>query len=158
MQGSDLKIISNDHLLFHLEELVRSEGNTTVQIAQHLAEVEERRLHAAAGYPSLYEYAVKRLGYSKSSAARRIRLARVGRKLPEVYSYLERGEVTLTGIDTCAEELLSEKGEMILERLRGMSRSEIERVFRQVKLVSPVLLRERIEPVKVLHFKTTRSW
>lgn len=110
MNSNALDHLSNDELLFRLHKLVQSEGSSTIQVARHLAEVESRRLYAAAGYPSRYEYAVRALGYSGSSASRRIRLARVGRLLPQVYDYLESGEVTFSALESRAEELLAEGG------------------------------------------------
>ena len=87
--------LSDVELIAQLKTLVRSERGVTEQVIRHLAEVDTRRLYAKEGYSSLFDYAVKGLGYSGASAMRRINAARVGVKAPEVFELIERGESRL---------------------------------------------------------------
>ena len=75
-----LKSLSDNSLLNQLNCLVKQEHDLTLEILPHLLEVEDRGLHLRAGYPSLYKYCVDSLGFSESTAVRRIRAAsaRVG--------------------------------------------------------------------------------
>jgi hypothetical protein len=63
-----------------------------------LREVEKRRLFSKLKYPSLFEYAVKDLGYSEPEAARRISAMRLLRDVPEISKKVESGELTLTNM------------------------------------------------------------
>ena len=85
----NLDRLSNSEVISRLENLVLKEKETTTEIIRHLAEVDRRRLYASEGFSSLFDYAVKKLGYSNSAATRRIKVARAGVRLPEVFSYLE---------------------------------------------------------------------
>jgi hypothetical protein len=48
--------LSNEALISRLQALATAERDTTVELVVHLAELETRRLHLAAGYPSLFVY------------------------------------------------------------------------------------------------------
>ena len=64
----ELNCLSNSELISRLESLVQTEKETTAEIIRHLAEVDSRRLYASLGYSSLFDYAVRNLGYSDSAA------------------------------------------------------------------------------------------
>ena len=85
---NNLAGLSDRELIVRLERLVSHEKETTTEIIRHLSEVEVRKLHLDLGYNSLFDYATRGLGYSDSAAARRIRVARVGSNVPEIYNYL----------------------------------------------------------------------
>ena len=63
-------------LLHDLATLVARERTTTAQLLAHLAEVDARRLHLPAGFPSMFLYCVHELGLSEDGAFKRIRAAR----------------------------------------------------------------------------------
>ena len=52
--------------------LVRHERHVLGAIIEHLAEAEARRLYLRRGRSSLFDYAVRELGYSDAAAARNI--------------------------------------------------------------------------------------
>ena len=79
----NLDRLSNSEVISRLENLVLHEKETTTEIIRHLAEVDRRRLYASEGFSSLFEYVTKKLGYSKTSAMRRISVARAAKNLPE---------------------------------------------------------------------------
>ena len=82
--------LSDRELLARVKVLVSQERATTLEILVHLNEVERRRLHLRLGYPSLFEYCTRHLGYSSSAAGRRIHAARCVRDYPEIYGLLEK--------------------------------------------------------------------
>ena len=122
----ELNRLSNSEVISRLECLVLSEKETATEIIRHLAEVDRRRLYASEGFSSLFEYVTKKLGYSKTSAMRRISVARAAKKLPEVFSYLEEDKVTLSSLNACGDLLLGEHGKQVLEELQGKSKEEAE--------------------------------
>jgi len=115
----ELNCLSNSELISRLESLLQSEKETTAEIIRHLAEVDSRRLYASLGYSSLFDYAVKKLGYSDSAATRRIKVARAGVKLPEIFNYLEDEKVTLSSLNICTDLLLGENGKSVLKGITG---------------------------------------
>ena len=64
--------MSDDELLEKARELAHNQTALTIITIHHLSEIERRRLYAKRGYPSLFEYAVRELYYSKAGAWRRI--------------------------------------------------------------------------------------
>jgi hypothetical protein len=91
-----LKGLSDKELLNRLRNLVKKEHNLTLEILPHLIEVENRKIYRALGYSSMFVYCTDGLGYSESSAQRRICAARAIRRCPEAYDYLRDGRVNLS--------------------------------------------------------------
>ena len=92
----NFKNISDDLLLEKTKELVTEERKITLQVLWHLREVENRKLHAARGFSSLFEYCVKELKYSEPSAQRRISSMRLLKEIPEVEEKITDGALSLT--------------------------------------------------------------
>ena len=132
-----------------------SEKETTTEIIRHLAEVDRRRLYASEGFSSLFDYAVNKLGYSNSAATRRIKVARAGVRLPEVFSYLEEEKVTLSSLNACTDLLLGEHGKQVLEELQGKSREEAEWLSASYQPVKKI--RDTVEKIYVGEVPTTQG-
>jgi hypothetical protein len=93
-----LKRLTDSELLTATQELVKTERVTTTAILHHLREVERRKLYADLGCSSLFEYAVRELGYSNSGAGRRIAAMRLMTEIPEVAGKLESGALSLGSV------------------------------------------------------------
>jgi 5-methylcytosine-specific restriction endonuclease McrA len=130
-----------------VKDLVARERAVTLEILLHLIEVERRRLYLGLGYPSMFEYATRRLGYSESAAARRIRAARCVRDYPEVCDLLERNEVNLVIISLVASVLTATNAKDVLGKIRGKSQREVEAIAATYR--PPVSTRDRATPVCV---------
>jgi hypothetical protein len=91
----NLKSKSNQELLNVLKLQVESERKLLMEILYSLQEVEARSLHLAMGYPDLYAFAMKELGYSSGSAYRRISAMRLLKTIPEAAPKLASGELGL---------------------------------------------------------------
>ncbi len=88
-----------DHdLLKNTKDLVRDERHLLSQILKNLKEVERRKLFSDLGYKSLFEYAVKELGYSEGQAGRRIQAMRLINEIPEIEEKIENGSLSLSNI------------------------------------------------------------
>jgi hypothetical protein len=82
---------SDRELLSDVAKLIGSHRLVTAKLVAYLAEIEERRLHLQAGFSSMFDYCVRKLQMSEGEAFRRIVAARLGRRLPLVYSLLASG-------------------------------------------------------------------
>ena len=89
--------LSDHELLASARELARQERYLNIRIIDHLKEIEARGLHIRRGYSSLFEYAVKELGFSEGAAHYRIQAKKLYTDYPEVKQQLEEGALTLTG-------------------------------------------------------------
>ena len=147
--------LSNRELLSRVKDLVSRERAVTLEILVHLIEVERRRLYLGLGYPSLFEYCVRHLGYSSSGAGRRIPAARCIRDYPEVYRLLEKNEVNLSSISLVAPILTKENKDDLLRRIRNKSQKEVEAIAAGYR--PPVSMRDRARPVCVAVASSTLS-
>jgi hypothetical protein len=91
-----LEHLSDRQLLERLQGVLRTQRCTLAELIAHLGEVEERRLHLAAAYGSLFSYCVRQLGMSEDEACRRIELARLARRFPLLFGELASGRISLS--------------------------------------------------------------
>lgn len=89
--------------------LIQTERETLTKILHHLREIERRRLFSQLGCRSLFDYAVKHLGYSEDQAYRRIQAMRAIQELPEVEEKLKSGTLSLTNLALAQKHFKQEK-------------------------------------------------
>lgn len=147
MEKLELRNLSNAEVISRLESLVKSEKETTTEVIRHLAEVDRRRLYAELGYSSLFDYAVRNLGYSNSAATRRIKVARAAKKLPELFGYLEEDKVTLSSLNVVSDLLLGDNGKQVLKDIVNKSKDETEWLVASYHPVNRI--RDKVEKVLV---------
>jgi hypothetical protein len=134
-----LKHMKDSDLLSAAHERVRAEKAATLAVLHCLREIEQRRLHIARGFQSLFDFATRELGYSPAAAQRRILAMRLLREIPALEAKIEQGLMTL---DTAAraqgffkqEEKLAgqvslEKKKEVLAQLEGKSSRQCERIL-----------------------------
>ena len=92
----NLKILSDEELEVSTKRVIVEERLKTTEVLEHIREVELRRLFAKRGMSSLFEYAVKALGYSEGAAHRRIQTMRLAGAIPEIKEKLAQGALSLT--------------------------------------------------------------
>ena len=88
--------LSDAQLLEGLQTLCGRHRATLARLLEYLVEVEERRLHLQAACPSMFQFCVQRLGMSEDEACRRIHVARLARRFPDLLVRIERGDLTLS--------------------------------------------------------------
>ena len=88
--------LSDRALLRQTSTLVRHERHLQGAIIDHLAEIEARRLFLQRGCSSLFDYAVRELGYSDAAAGRRIGAVRLCADQPGARERLRDGSLTLS--------------------------------------------------------------
>ncbi len=115
-------------------KLVKEERRLTGLVIENLQKIQEANLHLKMGYSSLFEYAVKALGYSESCAYRRTSAVKMARVLPEIKEKLNSGELNLTNL-SMAQSFFSRgkievaKQKEVLEKIEHCSKSETEKIL-----------------------------
>jgi len=133
---------------FHLEfeSAARTHQSSAINILHFINDCERRKSYLDLGYSSIFDYCVRKLGYSSSTAGRYIQAARCIRANPEVLRMLEARDVSVTSICQFASILDDENKESVLRRVKGASWRDVELVAREYR--PPVELRDRMMPVR----------
>jgi hypothetical protein len=140
-----LEKLKDSELHLNLKNLVSKERELLHEILLHVAEVDRRKLHLAMAYPSLWEYMLS-LGYSESSAYRRIQAARLLNRLPEIGSKIEEGSINLS--QACELEKVDQKHlPKLIEKLEYKSKTETQIILAQ-ELDLPIKHTETQKPQK----------
>jgi hypothetical protein len=92
----DLQSLSDNELINRIANLAREEREILTKVLHHLREIDRRRLYSAFKYTSLFDFAVRRLGYSEDQAYRRISAMKLLREIPGLENKINAGEITLT--------------------------------------------------------------
>jgi hypothetical protein len=121
--------VGNDQLLAELSVLVRRENDLMSDLLAHLAELDERRLYLDLGFASLFAYCTEALGFCKSSAGRRIAVARVCRKYPQAFARVARGELQLSVLSLLSQYLNAENVEELFEACSRKSCDQVEELL-----------------------------
>jgi hypothetical protein len=106
--------------------LARQGRGTTAALVTHLAELDARDLHLRQGYSSLFVYCREALALSEHDAYRIVAAAHAARRFPVILAMLEEGSLNLTTVKLLAPCLTVENHREVLERARGMRRSQVE--------------------------------
>ena len=93
---STVGALSDRELLREARNLVRHERHLQGAVIDHLTEIEARGLYLERGFSSLFDYAVRELGYSDAAAARRIGAMRLCTDQPDAREGLRDGSLTLS--------------------------------------------------------------
>ena len=93
---STVGVLSDRELLRQTSTLVRHERHLQGAVIDHLAEIEGRRLYLQRGCSSLFDYAVRELGYSDAAPGRRISAVRLCTDQPDARERLRDGSLTLS--------------------------------------------------------------
>ncbi|UOF01962.1 HNH endonuclease [Bdellovibrio reynosensis] len=93
-----LSHLSNSALELSLKDLVQKERKLLHLILEHIREIDSRKLYLEKAYSSIFEYLVKELGYSNSSAMRRLEAARLLREVPQIAEGIQKGSLNLSQI------------------------------------------------------------
>lgn len=148
----NLKHLTDKTLLEDLKMLVANERVFLTKILHHLKEVEDRKLYSDLKYSSLFDYAVKELGYSEAAASRRIQAARLIKHIPSLVTKIESGALSLSNLAKAQRmfalneiKSLNEK-KVILGKIEHMSARECDKELLTLLPVRP-LPPENIRPV-----------
>ena len=90
--------LSNPGLLAVVAERLKLDRETTADLLADIAEIDKRRIYAAAGYESMRLFCIHELKMSEDVAYKRVRAAEVARKFPAIYQALADGRVHLAAV------------------------------------------------------------
>ena len=86
----------SDHLLLQrVKELSAVEHHIEAVVSDHLREIERRRLYLTLGCSSMFDYAVRELGYSTGAAWRRLKTMRLCADVAGARTRLQEGTLTV---------------------------------------------------------------
>ena len=143
--------LSDNELLSRLRRNCQNERRIQAQFLAYLAVVEKRRLFAVGGYSSLFNFVVKVLGYSESTALKRIQVARQAIKFPRIYEALSQSKISLTGLSKLSPHFTEANHKVLLDEATGKSVSEIEEIvvahFPKARVKDSV--RNRVTPLSI---------
>src|SRR5688572_26789491 len=112
-----------------LAELVGRAGQNGGRILAHLADLEERRLHLLAAFPSMYAYCVGRLRLSEDEAYPRIVCARLAWRFPVIFTLVESRGLHLTALYLLRRHLTESNHAELLQAACGKTKREVEEVL-----------------------------
>ena len=119
MNLRSLSHLSNQELLRSLAAIVARDRGTTAEMLAHIAEVDDRRLYAQEGFPSMFAYCVQVLHMSEDTAFKRIRAARTARQFPAIFEAVADGRLHLSAVVVLAPYLTEENATELLAEMPG---------------------------------------
>lgn len=121
--------LSDDALITSLEGIHGAGNGLLARMILHLMEVEERRLHLKAAYPSMFDFCTRRLGMGEGAAFRRLSAARLARRFPRLLASLERGDVSLETLVLVRNHLTDANVDEVLMAVTRKSKREVEEIL-----------------------------
>lgn len=143
-----IQSLEKSELIKRTREIVALERRTTLEMIEHLREIERRLLFLEFGYSSLFEFSVKYLGLSEGSAQRKISAMRLIRDVPEAMEKLASGEITLSNasqVQTAfrAVKMDAEEKKETLEKISEMMQRQCQATLLKLVPESSSKLLER---------------
>ncbi|MGC4095023.1 MAG: HNH endonuclease signature motif containing protein [Polyangiaceae bacterium] len=126
---TSLHVVGDGELLARTLALVGREREVLAELVEHLAEIDRRRLYLDQACSSLFSYCHERLGFSEDEAIKRMRVARLVARRPEVVAELRSGNIHLTGLFLLSRFMEAPNWSELLSEARGKSRRELERLL-----------------------------
>ena len=142
-----LKSISNRQLLSSIRKLSETERRTVLSILVHLVEIDRRKLYLPMGYSSLYEFCTGYLGYSESTAVRRIKVARCLRDFPESYRLLASGQIAMSNVVKISGVITASNARGLLSEIEGRSARQVDLIVSRQRPTSSI--QDKVSPVYV---------
>ena len=136
-----------DHLVLPglVSVVTQGRANTSETLA-YIAVADERRLFAAAGYPSMYQYCLGELHLCEGSAYKHIQAARAARQFPAIFEAVEQDRLHLSAVVILAPSLNLENAADLLVAATHRTRAQIELLLSErfpqpdlATLVQPVM-------------------
>jgi len=145
--AEQLRTLSDTDFHRQFETIVSIELASTLKVLHFINDLDRRKSFLELGYSSVLDYCMRKLGYSRSGAGRRIQAARCAHRYPEVFGMLRARELSVGAAAFIAGILTDDNKDEILPRIRGASHREIERVLSEYR--PPMALRDRFHFVQV---------
>ncbi len=140
----NLKHLTDKTLLQDTKKLVQKELDSTTDVLHHLKEIERRKLFCDLGHSSMIDYAIKELGYSETSAIRRVKAARLIKEMPEISEKINDGSLSLSNLAKAdvffKREDIKEpaKKRIILKKIENQSARQCEKTLMELSPIKPL--------------------
>ena len=121
-----LEGLSAEELSESVEKLVRTEKRNVALVIVHIAEMSRRKAELACGYKNLFTYCVEKLHLSEGSVARRLQVANVSRRFPQILVALAENRISLTVAGHLAPHLREDNVDKLLSDCAGMTKRAVE--------------------------------
>jgi hypothetical protein len=118
--------LTDSQLIDELKRCARSERGATARLVAHLAEMDARQLHLAAGFSSLFAYCCEVLQLAESATYKRIEVARAARRYPAILDLLADGALSLSTARLLAPHLTGEDHRQLLADAAGLGKRAVE--------------------------------
>jgi hypothetical protein len=118
--------LSNPELLRAAHQTIQRDCVNTAELLALLAEIDSRKLYLPAGFSSMFEFCVRKLGMSEDVACKRIGVARKARKLPAIFAAVADGRVHLSGVHALVPHLTPTNVDELLAAASHHTKAEIE--------------------------------
>jgi len=128
----DVSRCTDHELVVKLRQLVAADRALSVELLMHMGEMDARGLYREQAYASMFDYSVQALHMSDAEAYLRIHAARMGRKFPLILDLFASGALHLTGIKLLGPYSTPDNHVQLLERARGKSKREVERLVAEI--------------------------
>src|SRR3984957_15053582 len=138
--------LSDEQLLSDLKRNVNKERKVRTSVIAYLGEMDIRKSYALLGYSSLYRFTTEELLYSESSALKRIQIARMARRMPELYYYLEEGKISLTALSRLCPYLPGPGGRELLTDSLGKSVRKVEEIIAS-RFPKEAIIPDEMDPI-----------
>ena len=128
----DVSRCTDHELIDKLRRLVAADRALNAELLMHLGEMEARGLYREQAYASMFDYSVRALRMSDAEAYLRIHAARLGRRFPLILELFASGALHLTAIKLLGPYLTPDNHVQLLERARGKSKRDVERLVAEI--------------------------
>jgi hypothetical protein len=125
---TDPRTLTDDALLARVAALTAAARETTAELIAHLVELEDRNLHLACGFRSLYGYC-RSLRFSEGGSYNRMEAAHAARRFPVILPMLAEGLLHLTAVRLLAPHLGDENHLALLGGAIHKSRREVDELL-----------------------------
>ena len=125
MRHGSLSHLADSTLSNGLGAAFAQEDTATANLLAYIDEFDERKLYVPAGYPSMLDYCVGKLGRSRDAARKRIHAAHTARRFPIIFELVAGGRLHLSAVVMLAPHLTAENAEELLEAAANKSKDEI---------------------------------
>lgn len=149
--------MTKSELIQKLLESVKSERQVTLEVIRYLDDVEKQKIHLEMGFPSLFEFATKFLGYSEGAAFRRVKALKLIKHAPDVEKKILDGKLTLSAAAS-VEAFCNKHGIDRVEaiaKVEGLSTREAERALHE--FAPSAAPDERVRRVSATHTEIRMS-
>jgi hypothetical protein len=124
-----LEKMSNHELTQSIKKVFHNERHLQADFILLLSEILTRRLHIQMGYSSLMVYCVSYFGLTEFSAYKRMQIARVAKKYPDLVEAIRARKMSLTVAAMIAPKLKDETASQQIRQCLGRSKDQVKKII-----------------------------